>query len=122
LPGEDPNPVASKRLLDVVVDGEKFSLTTDGARDIGSYDFFKDIARLERYVSAEDNTMGYALLLTNDDLYWKESIRNGGISLAFFFRGFGTGVMSSDRRRASTGRTSSGCPSASKAWWSLGTS
>src|ERR1019366_9945647 len=42
--------------------------------------------------------------------------------LFFFFLGFGTGVINSERRRPCTGGTSIGWPSLSKAWWSLGTS
>ena len=43
-------------------------------------------------------------------------------ALFFRFRGLGTGVMSSERRRPCTGGRSRGWPSLSKAWWSLGTS
>jgi len=72
-----------KKRLTVVVDGETFALSDDGAQDISRYDVFKDIVRLERYVAAADNTTGYAIFLTNDDLYWRESSR--GINSAAFF-------------------------------------
>lgn len=72
-----------KRATEVVVNHEKFSLTNDGAQDIARYDFFKDVVRLEWYVAAERGTMGYALFLTNDELYWRESTR--GINSAAFF-------------------------------------
>jgi hypothetical protein len=72
-----------KRKLDGVFDGEKFVLSNDGAQDIGRYDFVKDVARLERYVGSTDNTVGWAVLLTNDDLYWRESPR--GLNSAAFF-------------------------------------
>jgi hypothetical protein len=65
-----------KRRLKCAYEGEPFSLGSDGAQDLGRYDFIKDIARVERYVASEPNTTGYAILLTNDDLYWRESARN----------------------------------------------
>ncbi len=37
-----------------------------------------------------------------------------------FFLGFGTGVISSDRRRPATGGLSVGCPSASRSWCHCG--
>jgi hypothetical protein len=72
-----------KRKLDYAWAGEKFALANDGAQDIGRYDFIKDVARLEQFISWEDNVAGHAILLTNDDLYWRESVR--GISSAAFF-------------------------------------
>lgn len=72
-----------KRKLDYEWAGEKFALANDGAQDIGRYDFIKDVSRLEQFVSSEDNVAGHAILLTNDDLYWRESVR--GISSAAFF-------------------------------------
>jgi hypothetical protein len=72
-----------KRKLQCEWGGEKFALANDGAQDIGRYDFIKDIARLEQFVSSEANADGYAILLTNDDLYWRESVR--GVTSAAFF-------------------------------------
>jgi hypothetical protein len=72
-----------KRKLDLVSDGEKFNLRGDVAHDISRYDFIKDVVRLERYISGTENTTGYAILLTNDDLYWRESTR--GVNSAAFF-------------------------------------
>ena len=72
-----------KRKLECLSGSEKFVLSNDGAQDIGRYDFIKDVARLERYVSSAENTVGCAVLLTNDDLYWKESPR--GVNSAAFF-------------------------------------
>lgn len=82
-----------KRTLNLALNDEKFSLSNDGAQDIGRYDFVKDIVRLERYVLSEENTIGYAILLTNDDLYWKESVR--GVSSAAFFLHEGRTIDSS---------------------------
>lgn len=54
---------------------EVFSLRTDSAEDIGRYDFLKDVQRLEEFVSNRPNATGYAILLTNDSLYWRVSPR-----------------------------------------------
>ena len=62
-----------KRALDVSVGAERFLLTNDGAQDLGRYDFIKDIERLERMADHVPLVEGYAVLLTNDSGYWKES-------------------------------------------------
>ena len=54
---------------------EIFSLKADSAEDIGRYDFLKDVQRLEKFVSNRPKASGYAILLTNDSLYWKASPR-----------------------------------------------
>lgn len=72
-----------KKKLELDQDGEKFALRGDDAHDVSRYDFIKDISRLEKYVSSIDAATGYAVLLTNDSLYWKESAR--GVNSAAFF-------------------------------------
>jgi hypothetical protein len=52
--------------------GEKFLLSNHGAQDAGRYDFVKDVVRLERYVFSVQNSIGYAIFLSNDALYWNE--------------------------------------------------
>lgn len=52
------------------IGGEVFWLKDVDARDQGRYDFLSDIQRLEKFVSEHDNVTGYAILLTNDSLYW----------------------------------------------------
>jgi hypothetical protein len=54
------------------VHNELFSLSNQGAQDFGRYDFLKDVTRLERYVASTRNSIGYAILLTNDQCYWSE--------------------------------------------------
>lgn len=54
---------------------EVFSLKADSAQDIGRYDFLRDVQRLEKAISERRNAGGYAILLTNDSLYWKSSSR-----------------------------------------------
>lgn len=60
----------SKR-LSVIVGGEQFSLKNHGAQDLGTYDFVKDICRVESFAEHLDCfKAGYALWLTNDPYYW----------------------------------------------------
>ncbi len=59
--------------IDLVHGDEEFHLLNQAAQDIGRYDFIKDIARLERFVGGNPGTIGYAMLLTNDDTYWRAS-------------------------------------------------
>jgi hypothetical protein len=54
------------------IGGEKFSLSNQSAQDTGRYDFLKDVTRLERYVTSVENSIGYAIFLSNDCLYWNE--------------------------------------------------
>ena len=54
-------------------DGESFELSDQSARDIGRYNFIRDIARLEK---VRLGTAGFAVLLTNDSSYWKSSGKN----------------------------------------------
>lgn len=52
---------------------EKFNLSNHGAQDIGRYDFIKDVVRIENFI--KDDSIGYAILLTNDSYYWKATPR-----------------------------------------------
>lgn len=58
--------------------GESFSLKSQSAHDLGRYDFIADIRRIEhiaagrRMADGDPFSQGYAVLLTNDHLYWKE--------------------------------------------------
>ncbi len=58
------------RALRFEVGGEPFALKDQSAQDLYRYDFIKDVQRLERVVAHEKNTVGYAVLLTNDSAYW----------------------------------------------------
>lgn len=51
-------------------------LKNQGAQDIGRYDFFKDISRVERVVAERKAEKGFSILLTNDRSYWRTG-RNG---------------------------------------------
>jgi hypothetical protein len=59
------------RKSEYAVGEERFVLRNHGAQDFGRYDFLKDIERLERVVLEGPCTVGYAIMLTNDDYYWK---------------------------------------------------
>ena len=73
------------RKLEPVYDGERFALKNQDARDISRYDFLKDIQRLERVVIGGERQArhGYAVLLTNDQLYWETPYRAGTVDAAF---------------------------------------
>lgn len=51
--------------------GEAFSLMSHAAQDLGRYDFFKDLSRVEAFAESGANRFGYAIFLTNDSAYWK---------------------------------------------------
>jgi hypothetical protein len=55
------------------VNGEQFALLNQAAQDFGRYDFLKDVMRLERYVAWAPNSIGYAIFISNNALYWNES-------------------------------------------------
>lgn len=52
--------------------GETFNLKTQGAQDQGSYDFLKDISRVESFVKSTKSALGYAIMLSNDRRYWTQ--------------------------------------------------
>lgn len=59
------------RALVTSINGEDFALTNQAAQDLGRYDFFKDLSRVEAFAQAEPARSGYAIFLTNDSAYWK---------------------------------------------------
>ena len=65
--------------------GRKYNLKDQSAQDCARYDFWKDVERLEHFIS--NNTQGakrgYAIFLTNDSLYWNPSNRS---TIDQFFR------------------------------------
>ena len=54
----------------IVQDDEEFRLRHQSAQDTRRYDFCLDIARLEGIIDSGRANDGYAILLTNDHLYW----------------------------------------------------
>ena len=58
----------------VKIGGEKYLLKTQSACDTGCHDFLKDINRIEIISkSAVNFDKGYAIMLTNDHLYWNKT-------------------------------------------------
>lgn len=60
------------RALTTSVNGEEFALADQAAQDLGRYDFFKDVLRIETFVHSGSQRSGYAIFLTNDSAYWKQ--------------------------------------------------
>lgn len=60
------------RGLTATVAGEPFILADQAAQDLGRYDFFKDVLRMETFVQSGAKRSGYAIFLTNDSAYWKQ--------------------------------------------------
>ena len=64
------------RSLCIERNGEEFALKSHEAQDYGRYDFIADIVRVERIrgkrrAAGSASAPGYAILLTNDHLYWR---------------------------------------------------
>jgi len=59
------------RALTTSINDEEFSLADQAAQDIGRYDFFKDLSRIETFSQSSPKRYGYAIFLTNDSAYWK---------------------------------------------------
>ena len=64
---------------------ETFELKNQGAQDLGRYDYLKDISRLERWCAGSERrfSRGYAILLTNDLSYLRESIKDDPVDRDF---------------------------------------
>lgn len=57
--------------LSALVGQEQYNLKNHGAQDLGTYDFVKDICRIESFATHIDSCKyGYVLWLTNDQYYW----------------------------------------------------
>ena len=73
------------RRLEHEHDGERFVLRDQSARTHGRYGFLKDIERLEQLSLSERTAVqsGFAILLTNDPLYWKPPRREGAVDAEY---------------------------------------
>ena len=68
----------------VIVQGdEEFRLRDQSAQDLGRYGFCLDISRLEGIVQGGRAKQGYAILLTNEHLYWNPPTKTDGNDSAF---------------------------------------
>ncbi len=61
-----------------------------GAQDIGRYDFFKDVERVERFRSSRPGRDGAVIFLTNDGAYWKAPVKSDRGYADFAFSDGGT--------------------------------
>ncbi len=62
---------------------EIFELKKHGAQDIGRYDFLKDVQRLEEIIMKYPETSAYAIIITNDELYWKNPQKYNSVDKDF---------------------------------------
>jgi hypothetical protein len=60
------------RALTLTTQNETFALKSHTAQPIGRYDFLKDVARLESIRKIDPLASCWAILLTNDSVYWCE--------------------------------------------------
>lgn len=67
----------------VTIADERFDLANHGAQDLGKHDFWKDIQRVEEVCENRYGTLGAVVFLTNDQTYWRESLRTGTCADAF---------------------------------------
>ncbi len=71
------------RKFEETVHDEKFKLMDQSAQDLGRYDYLKDVERLEKIVSNHKNTIGFAIILTNDSGYWNTPQSNDTVDADF---------------------------------------
>lgn len=64
------------RSILVEKEGQPYELKSQSAQDIGMNAFWHDIHRIETIVGNKPDRIGYALLLTNDPIYWNSPTRN----------------------------------------------
>ena len=92
------------------LDDEHFDLKGQGATLISRYDFWHDVARLEGVVLSGRAKQGYAILLTNDHLYWDPRRRTPLTASSVHMRGgrlpqLWHGRPAQDPGRQRTGKT-----------------
>lgn len=61
-----------KKQITTEDDGEEYRLSNHGAQSDARYRFFKDISRLNELKASKNIDEGYAIILTNDPIYWKQ--------------------------------------------------
>lgn len=62
----------------VFYDGKEFEFKNHYAQDLGRFDFLKDVERIEFFKDCNKETFdcGYAVMVTNDRLYWESKGKN----------------------------------------------
>ncbi len=71
------------RRLTIHIGNEQYRLKDQSAQDTSRYDFLKDVQRLEQVVAVHPNSIGYAVLLTNDSAYWKKPVNHSTVDADF---------------------------------------
>lgn len=84
----DEKPIAIElkykpKKISLKYDNEIFELKEQGAQDIGRYDFLKDVQRVEEIISKFPEVTGYAIILTDDHLYWNPPLKEDSIDSDF---------------------------------------
>jgi tRNA splicing endonuclease len=82
-------------------------LKNQGAQDVSRYDFLKDLEKVEHVVAGRPGMKGYALLITNDHLYWNSPKKQDSVDEDFlvYEERILNGILSW-RENASKGTTS----------------
>jgi hypothetical protein len=70
-------------LLQTIYEGTHIHLKKQGAQDISRYDYISDLGKVERVVENRPDIKGYALLITNDHLYWQQPKKQYSVDEAF---------------------------------------
>ncbi|HZG77585.1 MAG TPA: hypothetical protein VEZ72_17160 [Paenibacillus sp.] len=70
-------------LLQTIHKGRHIHLKHQGAQDLARYDFLQDVQKLERIADARPGTKGYAILITNDHLYWQLPVKRESVDRSF---------------------------------------
>lgn len=72
-----------KTKINTEVNGEIFNLKPDTSHDTSRYDYLKDVRRIEEFICRNPGAIGYAIMLTNVDIFWRE-MKPGQNSEDFF--------------------------------------
>lgn len=59
-----------------LINNESFNLKRHGAQNLGRFDFYDDVRRLQSLKAKGIIDKGYAIFLTNDHLYWTKAKRS----------------------------------------------
>ena len=62
------------KFLQTQINGEDYSLTTHGAKDIGRFNFRKDLFRIEQFLNKNKSQNGFLLIITNDPGYYSQNV------------------------------------------------
>lgn len=62
--------------LTCTVNSETFELKDQAAEDQARYDYWRDVEKLEQIVSSRPGTHGYAVMITNEHLYWDKPTKS----------------------------------------------